>query len=100
MTLKVSGFTSLFEEHSPFEMKLRTGVTILILGYVLFVSSVFHVSYPKRAVELYHHPWWRILLVGLVGLGAWWCPRVGLALAVAVYFYLNDMAVLTKPFAP
>ena len=99
MAPKVSSILGLFEEHTPFEKYLRTGVTVLLVLYAVMMSTVFHASYPKRSVELYHHPWWRMLLVGLVGLGTWWCPRVGLALGVIVYFYLNDMAVLTKPFA-
>jgi hypothetical protein len=100
MAPKVSSVLGLFEEHTPFENKLRTGITVLLVVYAVLMSTVFHASYPKRAVELYHHPWWRMLLITLVGIGAWWCPRVGLALGVIVYFYLNDMAVLTKPFTP
>lgn len=77
---------------------LRTGVTLVILTYVLFFGSVFEAHYPTRLVELYAYPWWRLLVVLLVVLGAWWCPRVGLALGVAVFFYLNDMSTLTSPF--
>ncbi len=77
---------------------LRTGVTLVILAYVLFFGSVFEAHYPTRLVELYAYPWWRLLIVLLVVLGAWWCPRVGLALGVAVFFYLNDMNTLTSPF--
>lgn len=88
----------LFKEHTPFENFLRTGVTIVILGYTLFYSSVFEASYPTRFVELYAYPWWRLLIVSLVVLGAWWCPRVGLAMAIAVFFYLNDMEILTSSF--
>jgi hypothetical protein len=77
---------------------LRLGVTLIILAYVLLFGSVFEAHYPTRLVELYAYPWWRLLVVLLVALGAWWCPRVGLALAVAVFFYLNDMHTLTNPF--
>ena len=93
-----SSFLSLFEEHTPFERHLRTAVTLIILAYVLLSSTVFSSTYPKRLVDLYAYPWFRLLLIGLVTIGAWWCPRVGLALAVAVYFYLNDMHILTSPF--
>ena len=85
-----------FEEHTPFEQALRTGVTILILAYVLLSSTVFESSYPKRLVHLYAHPWFRLMLVALVALGAWWCPRVGLALGIAVFFYFHDMDLLTS----
>ena len=91
-------FVSLFQEHTSFEAALRTGVTVLILVYVLFFGSVFEATYPTRIVELYVMPWWRLLVVSLVGIGAWWCPRVGLALAIAAFFYLNDMHILTSPF--
>ncbi len=81
------------------EKMLRTGVTVAVLVYILFYSSVFEAQYPTRLVELYAYPWWRLLIVSLVAIGAWWCPRVGLALAVAAFFYLNDMHILTSPFA-
>ena len=95
----LDSFMNLFREHSPTEEFLRTATAVLIFGYVLLFSTVFEATYPTRLVELYAMPWWRLLVVGLVALGAWWCPRVGLALAVAVYFYLNDMHILTSPFA-
>lgn len=88
----------LLDEHSPFEHALRTFVILIVLGYVLVYGSVFEAHYPTRIVELYAFPWWRLLIVSLVAIGAWWCPRVGLALAVAVFFYLNDMHILTSPF--
>jgi hypothetical protein len=91
-------FMNLFQEHSPAEESLRTAVTVFIFGYVLLFGSVFEATYPTRLVELYAMPWWRLLVILLVAIGAWWCPRVGLALAVAVFFYLNDMHILTSPF--
>jgi hypothetical protein len=94
----MSLLNKLFEENTPFDKVLRTGVTITILAYTLLYSSVFEASYPTRFVELYAYPWWRLLIVSLVVLGAWWCPRVGLAMAIAVFFYLNDMEILTSSF--
>jgi hypothetical protein len=91
-----SSLLSLFEEHTPFERHLRTGVTVIILSYVLLSSTVFESSYPKRLVHLYAYPWFRLMLVALVAIGAWWCPRVGLALALAVFFYFHDMDLLTS----
>jgi hypothetical protein len=70
----------------------------IILVYILFFGSVFEISYSKRVVELYAYPWWRLLLVSLVGIGAWWCPRVGIVLGLAIFLYLNDMDTLTSPF--
>jgi hypothetical protein len=90
--------TDIFKEGTLAESRLRTGVTLVILAYVLFFSSLFEATYPTRIVELYAYPWWRLMVVLLVALGSWWCPRVGLAMAVAVFFYLNDMHILTSPF--
>lgn len=93
-----SNILNLFEEHTPFDRFLRTAVVLTILGYTLFYSSLFETTYPTRLVELYAYPWWRLLLVLLTAIGAWWCPRVGIAMAIAVFFYINDMEILTSPF--
>lgn len=77
---------------------LEWGVIIIILLYILFAGSVFEISYPKELVDLYTYPWWRILVVVLVVVGAWWCSRIGLVMALAVFLYLNDMDVLTSSF--
>jgi len=87
---------AVFKEHSPAEEYLRTGTTLAILMLVIFHSTVFGREYPSQLQELYVHPWWRLLVVGLVGLGAWWCPRVGIALALLVFFYFNSMAALSN----
>ena len=77
---------------------LQTITIGVILLYVLFYSRVFEQQYPHRFVELYQFPWWRLALLSLVAIGAWWHPHVGLVLAVAIYLYLNDMYLLTTPF--
>ncbi len=73
-------------------------VVLLIVAYILFFGMVFEQSYSKRLVELYQYPWWRLLVVGLVCLGVWWSPLVGSILGLAVFFYLNDLDILTTPF--
>jgi len=73
-------------------------VLFLIFSYTLFFGSVFEQSYSKEMVDLYVKPWWRILIVSSVVVGAWWSPRVGLAMSLAVFLYLNDMDILTSPF--
>jgi len=83
---------------STIDYYLRIAVIVGVLTYVLLFGSVFEVSYPRQFVELYAFPWWRLLIVSLVGIGTWWCPRVGLALAIAAFLYLNDMDVLTNSF--
>lgn len=77
---------------------LRNVTVGVIVLYVFLYGSVFEQHYPQRLVELYERPWWRLAIVGLVALGSWWCPRVGLVLGIAVYLYLNDMYLLTNPF--
>jgi hypothetical protein len=92
----VAAVESVFKEHSKPEEFLRTGTTFIILLYVLLQSSVFGNTYSASLQELYIHPWWRLLVVLLVGIGSWWCPRVGLALALAVFFYFTTMASLSN----
>lgn len=77
---------------------LRIGVITALFGFLLLHGSVLEVQYPQNAVELYDFPWWRFLLVFLVIAATAWCPYVGMAAAIAVFFYLNDMFLLTKPF--
>lgn len=87
---------AVFKEHSQTEEYLRTGTTVFLILFVVLHSSIFGKQYPSSLQQLYIHPWWRLLVVGLVGIGAWWCPRVGLALALVVFFYLNTMAALSN----
>lgn len=86
---------SIVESPSALDHFLRNLVVVLIAGYVLLKGSVFEASYPHAVVELYDHPWWRLMVVLLLAVGTWWCPRVGLVLGIAVYLYLNDMDLLT-----
>jgi len=98
MALKNSGLVGLFDDHSTLDLSIRSIVIILAIVCILSFSSVFEMSYPSQAVELYAVPWWRLLVVCLVVLGTWWCPRVGFVLALAAFFYLNDMHTLTSSF--
>ena len=98
MTTKKSSLASVFDEYSTLDLSIRSGVILLTILFILFSSSVFELSYPKQIVELYAVPWWRFLVVILVVIGTWWCPRVGFVLALAAFFYLNDMHILTSSF--
>jgi hypothetical protein len=92
----VAAVESVFKEHSPIEEYLRTGTTIALLLFVVVHSTVFGSVYSDKLQVAYMYPWWRLLVIGLVGIGAWWCPRVGLALALVVFFYFNSMAALSN----
>lgn len=92
----VAAVESVFKEHSLIEEYLRTGTTVALLLFVIVHSTVFGSEYSDKLRTAYMYPWWRLLVVGLVGLGTWWCPRVGLALALVVFFYFNSMAALSN----
>jgi len=96
MAPKKSSLGSLFEDHSILDLSIRSSVIVLTLFCILLFGTVFESSYHVRLVELYAFPWWRILLVSTVVIGSMWCPRVGFVLALAAFFYLNDMNILTQ----
>jgi len=68
--------------------------TIIIVKY----STLFEEEYSKKLTDLYIYPWWRIMIVLLVISSAMWCPRVGILIALIVFFYLSDMNTLITPF--
>lgn len=68
--------------------------TIIIIKY----STLFEEAYSKKLTELYIYPWWRMIIVLLVISSAIWCPRVGILVALIVFFYLSDMNTLITPF--
>lgn len=75
-------------------------LAVLLAGIVIVkYSSLFEEGYSQKLTELYIMPWWRILVVLLVLTSAIWCPRVGILIAVIVFFYLSDMNTLIKPFS-
>ena len=72
-----------------------TFVAVVIVRY----STLFEQDYTEKLTDLYIHPWWRILVVLLVLTAAIWCPRVGILVALFVFFYLSDMNTLIRPFS-
>jgi hypothetical protein len=70
-------------------------IAIVIVKY----SSILEEEYSKKLTDLYIHPWWRILVIMLVLSAAIWCPRVGILVALLVFFYLSDMNTLIRPFS-
>ena len=76
----------------------RTIVTSLFFIWNLYEGSVFESPYDKTLVRLYSFPLFRFALVLLVLVAAYWCPRVGIMVALAVFFYMEDMEKLRRPW--
>ena len=78
-------------------------VALVILLWVFFIwnvyeGSVFEAPYDKTLVKLYGFPLFRFMLVLLVLVASYWCPRVGAMVALAVFFYIEDMEKLKRPW--
>jgi hypothetical protein len=75
-------------------------VVVVLAGIIIVkYSSLFEEEYNQKLTNLYVHPWWRILVVLLAVTSAIWCPRVGILIALVVFFYLSDMNTLITPFS-
>jgi hypothetical protein len=75
-------------------------LAVLIIGVIIVkYSTLFEEEYSEKLTNLYIYPWWRILVILLVLSSAIWCPRVGILVALVVFFYLSDMNTLITPFS-
>ena len=75
-------------------------LAVLLTGVIVVkYSTLFEEEYSEKLTNLYIYPWWRILVVLLVLTSAIWCPRVGILVALVVFFYLSDMNTLITPFS-
>ncbi len=75
-------------------------LSVVAIGIVLVkYSTIFEEEYTQKLTDLYIKPWWRILLVILLIASSIWCPRVGILMALLVFFYLNDMEMLISPLS-
>lgn len=72
-------------------------MVLLIALLVVNYSTLFEEEYTRKLIDLYLFPWWRILLVLLVISSVMWCPRVGILVALIMFFYLSDMNTLLTP---
>jgi hypothetical protein len=77
----------------------RAVVVVLVGVIIVRYSTLFEEEYANKLTNLYIHPWWRILVVLLIITSAIWCPRVGILVALVVFFYLSDMNTLVTPFS-
>ena len=75
-------------------------IAVVLVGiFIVKYSTLFEEEYSQKLTDLYIHPWWRILVVFLALTSALWCPRVGILIALVVFFYLSDMNTLITPFS-
>ena len=72
-------------------------VLIGAAALLIHTGTVFETEYPRPLIDLYVHPWWRMLVVLLLIAAASWCPRVAVVVALVVFFYLSDMNTLIAP---
>jgi hypothetical protein len=77
----------------------RAIAVTLMASIIIWYSTLFEEEYTQKLTDLYIHPWWRILVVLLVLTSAIWCPRVGILVALVIFFYLSDMNTLITPFS-
>jgi hypothetical protein len=76
--------------------------TVFIVGLAVVLvmySMVFEMEYDSKLIDLYMYPGWRLLCAALVVAAILWTPRVGILVALVVFFYLADMHTLLTPFA-
>lgn len=73
---------------------------LLLIGFlVIYNSTLFEKEYNETLMNLYTYPWWRFLMVFLVISSAVWSPELAIIVALAIFFYLNDMNTLIQPIA-
>ena len=83
--------------HGTTDGILRALVITIACVVIVKYSTVFEEEYSKKLINLYMYPWWRFLVVFLVLASVLWCPRVGIIIALLVFFYMNDMNTLLTP---
>ena len=78
-------------------------VRIIVIAFAcIFIvrnASLYEEEYNKKLIDLYIHPWWRVLVVLLLIAAAIWCPTVSIILALLIFFYLSDMNTLIAPLS-
>ena len=73
-------------------------VILFAVVVIIQYSSIFEREYHTKLINLYMYPWWRMLIIFLVISAAIWSPRIGILVALVVFFYLSDMNTLITPF--
>ena len=78
----------------------RILVVSVLFIWNLYEGSVLEAPYTKELVKLYGFPFWRFVLVLSVLIASYWCPRVGIMLALTIFFYIEDLEKLSTPWVP
>ena len=76
----------------------RALTVFVALIVIVKYSTIFEEEYSRKLTDLYLAPGWRLLVVLMVLSSAIWCPRVGILMALLVFFYLSDMNTFITPF--
>ena len=99
LEMRTPEWLSFLSFDSTTEGACRAILVLLAALFIVFYSSLFEVEYSKKLIDLYRYPWWRLLLVLLVISSVIWCPRVGILVALVMFFYLSDMNTLLTPLS-
>jgi hypothetical protein len=86
------------EPDSVMDATARILVVAVLFVWNLYEGSVLETPYTKELVLLYAFPLWRFVLVVAVFFATYWCPRVGVMLALTVFFYIEDLEKLSTPW--
>lgn len=86
------------EPDSVLDATARVVVTAAFFVWNLYEGSVFESPYDSTLVQLYGFPLFRFVLVVALLAAVAWCPRVGIMVALAVFFYIEDMEKLRRPW--
>jgi 4-amino-4-deoxy-L-arabinose transferase-like glycosyltransferase len=78
---------------------LQMIVIVLTCIAIVRYASLYEEEYSQKLIDLYVHPWWRMLLVFLLVAAAIWSPGVGIIIAFLAFFYLSDMNTLVAPLS-
>lgn len=89
-------WSKLQEPYTMMDGAFRIIATAAFFIWNFYEGSVFESPYTLGQVKLYSFPLWRLALIMLVYLAALWCPKVGSMVAVAVFFYFEDLQKLTQ----
>ena len=86
------------EPEGVWDAGARILVASILFVWILYEGSVLESPYSLDLVTLYRFPFWRFVLVLLTLIAAYWCPRVGVLFALTVFFYMEDLEKLLRPW--